>query len=468
MAPSNQSARDRIVRSLTAELGRTLVRTQQRGWTAGQVIGAAAAVRPLFVDGAGPVAVAFAQPGLVLAALLAAWSAGRRPLLIDPAVRREAEVLRRIYPGIRLYSDLASNVSSNASSNLSPDAGPSSDERIDVAELLAAAAPATSVPDWLTLPADDQPFASLFTSASTGDNKVVDKLGFQFYRQAEALTDVLALAPHGRVLSFVPPYHLLGCFYGLVLPLVLQGETIVATELTGAAMVELLAKYHPALAVGTATHYRFLARAKASVDLSSTVYLSSGAPLDPTVAESFASRYGASVRDFYGSTELGGVAFRAWPEPYRAMPGVRWRIDPDSASLEVDSPWSGAAGGTWLATGDAAEATEQGFRLLGRLDHMVKVGGKRFSSLEVEQALRAMPGVAEAAVFPYLRFGEPAIAAVIAPETTVVISEAAVRAFLAERLAAYKLPRTVLMLAQLPRGSHEKVDYRALRALVTQ
>jgi acyl-coenzyme A synthetase/AMP-(fatty) acid ligase len=154
------------------------------------------------------------------------------------------------------------------------------------------------------------------------------------------------------------------------------------------------------------------------------------------------------------------------------MPGVRWRIDPESASLEVGSPWAGGAADAWLATGDAAEATDNptdrlGFRLLGRMDHMVKVGGKRFSSLEVEQALRTMPGIAEAAVFPYLRFGEPAIAAVLAPEATVAVTESAVRAFLGERLAAYKLPRTILTLAQLPRGSHEKIDYQALRALVT-
>jgi acyl-coenzyme A synthetase/AMP-(fatty) acid ligase len=459
MAPPNESARSRILATLTTDLGRPLARTQHRTWTAAQVIGAASVLRPMFMaTGGETVGVAFTQPGFVLAALLAAWAAGRRPLLFDPGLRREAEVLRRIHPGVCIYSDT----------------GGSSDDRIEVGETLAAALPATCPPAWLTVPADDHPFASLFTSASTGDNKVVAKLGFQFYRQAEALVGVLGLPVRGRVLSFVPPYHLLGLFYGLVLPLVLDSETVVATELTGAAMVELLAKYRPTLAIGTATHYRFLARAKASADVvqSGTVYLSSGAPLDPTVAEAFASRYGTSVRDFYGSTELGGVAFRAWPDPYHAMPGVRWRIDPDTAGLEVNSPWAGGAEGDWLATGDAAEpaappSDQVGFRLLGRMDHMVKVGGKRFSSLEVEQALRTMPGIAEAAVLPYLRFGEPAIAAVIAPEAAHAPTEPAVRAFLAERLATYKLPRTVLMLAQLPRGSHDKVDYRALRALLT-
>jgi acyl-coenzyme A synthetase/AMP-(fatty) acid ligase len=73
--------------------------------------------------------------------------------------------------------------------------------------------------------------------------------------------------------------------------------------------------------------------------------------------------------------------------------------------------------------------------------------------------------VAEAAVFPYERFGEPAIAAAIAPEPNAVLDETTVRAFLAESLAAYKLPRSILMLPALPKGSHDKIDYRALRAL---
>jgi acyl-coenzyme A synthetase/AMP-(fatty) acid ligase len=461
MAPKDESARCRILASLTCDLGRTVVRAQSRAWTAGEILGAAAVLRPMFLQGGeGPLGIAFAKPGWILAALLAAWGARRRPLLFDPGLKREAEALRRIHPGICIYADRRSAAASTT------------DGRIAVGEALAASEPAAAAPAWLALPADDEPFAALLTSASTGENKVIDKQGFQFYRQAEALAAVLALPASSRVLSFVPPYHLLGFFYGLVLPLVQGAETVVATDLAGAVMVELLAKYHPELVVGTATHYRFLVKASAKAPISpsafpsKTVYLSSGAPLDPAVAEAFASRFGTSVRDFYGSTELGGVAFRVWPEPYRAMPSVRWRIDAETAGLEVMSPWGGGAAGAWLATDDAAEPVgEDGFRLLGRLDHVVKVGGKRFSTVEIEQALRMMPGVAEAAVFLYQRFGEPAIAAALAPEPEAVLDEATARAFLAERLAAYKLPRTILMLAALPRGSHDKTDYQALHVL---
>ena len=452
MAVQDEGARAGLLATLTGDPGRTLASACERSWTAADIWGAAETLRLRFFGGPGPVGIAFGQPGWIVAALLAAWGARRLPVLFDPALKREADVLRRLYPGIPVYADRE----------------PATDGRELVGEALAASRPAAAVPAWLRLPADDEPFAALLTSASTGDNKVIEKRGFQLYRQIEALASVLSLSAPARVLSFVPPFHLLGFFYGLLLPLAQGGESIAAAELAGTAMLELLAKYQPDLVVGTATHYRFLVRAAPSEQplRPTTVYLSSGAPLDPAVAGAFAAHYGTAVRDFYGSTELGGVAWRVWPAPYRPMPGVRWRVDPDTGALEVMSPWGGGAQSDWVATDDAADEEVDGFRLLGRLDHVVKVGGNRFSTVEVEAAVRAMPHVSEAAVFPYARFGEPAIAAALVIERAAPVDEIAVRAFLAERLASHKLPRTILFLTALPRGSHDKIDYQALRAMV--
>jgi non-ribosomal peptide synthetase component E (peptide arylation enzyme) len=89
---------------------------------------------------------------------------------------------------------------------------------------------------------------------------------------------------------------------------------------------------------------------------------------------------------------------------------------------------------------------------------VVKVGGKRFSTVEVEQALRTMPGVAEAAVFAHARFGEPAIAAALVPEPGSGVDDQAARAFQAARLAPFKLPRTIVVLSALPKGSNDCMD----------
>jgi acyl-coenzyme A synthetase/AMP-(fatty) acid ligase len=452
MVAHDGGARAGLLASLTGDPGRTLARAHEREWTTAEVWGAAETLWPMFLDGQGPVGVAFTQPGWIVAALLAAWGARRRPVLFDPALKREAETLRRLHPGLPVFADRA----------------PALAGRRFVGDVLAGSRPAAVAPAWLRLPADDEPFAGLLTSASTGENKVVEKEGFQLYRQVEGLASVLPLPARARVLSFVPAFHLLGFFYGLVLPLAHGGESILALDSAGSAMLELLAKYQPDLVVGTATHYRFLVRAAPSEQplRPGTVFLSSGAPLDPAVAGAFTAHYGTAVRDFYGSTELGGVALRIWPASYRAMPGVQWRVDPDTGALQVMSPWGGGAQDRWVATDDAAEEEVDGFRLLGRLDHVVKVGGKRFSTVEVEEALRTLPSVADVAVFPYVRFAEPAVAAAIVVAPSAPADEVAVRRFLAERLASYKVPRTILFVPALPRGSHDKVDYQALRAMV--
>jgi acyl-coenzyme A synthetase/AMP-(fatty) acid ligase len=443
-----------LLDSLTVDVGKTLVGDPCRQWTVGQILGAAAALRPRIGCGEGPIGVACTDSGWVLASLVGAWSVGRRPVLLDPTLRRELASLDRAYPGIPVFADHGK-----------PQPG-----RILTAELAPERTPATP-PPWLVIPGDDEPFAGFLTSGSEGENKVVDKQGGQFYRQGAVFGEVLGLPARCRVLSLVPPYHMLGFQYGLFLPLVLGGETIVATGLTGAAMVQLIGRHQPDLVIGTATHYRYLVRDPASARaeaLPSTVFLSSGAPLDPVVAEAFAARYGTQVHETYGSTELAGVAWRRWPDPYRTWPGVAFRIDPDTSRLEVHSPWGGGAPDAWIATDDAAEPAGDGcFRLLGRLSHMVKVGAKRFSSVEVEQTLRTMPGVAEVVVVPYDRYGQQAIAAIISLEPEVTPDADRVRGFLASRLAAFKLPRTIRFLAELPRGSLGKVDYAALRALAT-
>jgi acyl-coenzyme A synthetase/AMP-(fatty) acid ligase len=336
-------------------------------------------------------------------------------------------------------------------------------------EAAGAADVVEAVPAWFDLPSADELFVCLFTSGSEGELKVVEKRARQIYRQAAALTSHLQFPRGAHVLAFVPPFHLLGFFYGLCVPWLLHGTTLFAHGLDALAMGKLVGSEHPALVVGTAIHYRYLAQVDAPAGGAAQVFfLSSGAPLDPAIAEAFARRYGTSVRDFYGTTEVAGVAYRAWPEPYQPMPGVQFRIDPSSSALQVSSPWANAEHeGAWIATGDAAEPAGDGrFVLLGRLGHLVKVGGKRFSSLEVEQAIRAMPGVRDAAVVPYERFGESAIAAFVSPEPGTGPGVAEVRAWLAARLAPFKLPRTIRLLADLPRARLSKLDYKALRALV--
>ena len=118
--------------------------------------------------------------------------------------------------------------------------------------------------------------------------------------------------------------------------------------------------------------------------------------------------------------------------------------------------------GDWFLTGDMVRQRDDGaFDYLGRTDDMLNAGGLRVSPIEIEEALIAHPGIAEAAVCDL----RPS------PDTTIlgafVVGEGwdedELRGFLSTRLAGYKVPRLFIARQSLPRGANGKLLRRVLR-----
>jgi len=105
---------------------------------------------------------------------------------------------------------------------------------------------------------------------------------------------------------------------------------------------------------------------------------------------------------------------------------------------------------------------EGAIRYLGRNDDMLNAGGYRVSPLEIEQALQSHPEIGEAAA---VELAVKADASVIAAFYTAPapLDEAALRAYMGERLARYKQPRIYHHLPEIPKGSNGKILRRALR-----
>ena len=120
----------------------------------------------------------------------------------------------------------------------------------------------------------------------------------------------------------------------------------------------------------------------------------------------------------------------------------------------------------WLLTGDLGRLDSDGYlTLVGRVKEMINRGGEKVFPYEVEKAMLQHPAVQEAAAFgvPHPRLGESvAAAAVLKPASAVTQRE--LKEFLAERLAGFKLPRTVHIVSSLPRVSTGKVLRPSLSA----
>ncbi|HET6388043.1 class I adenylate-forming enzyme family protein [Hyphomicrobium sp.] len=124
--------------------------------------------------------------------------------------------------------------------------------------------------------------------------------------------------------------------------------------------------------------------------------------------------------------------------------------------------------GEWFTGGDLGSVDADGYIThLGRANELMNAGGYRVSPLEIEAALAACPGVAEVACTEIrIRSDVSIIGAFVAPTDASKKDAEAIKAFAAERLAAYKVPREIIFVDRLPRTPNGKIQRKALAALV--
>jgi acyl-coenzyme A synthetase/AMP-(fatty) acid ligase len=223
--------------------------------------------------------------------------------------------------------------------------------------------------------------------------------------------------------------------------------------------------------------------------------LSAGEALPPPVRAAWTGATGKPIHEALGmseiSTYISSSPARPAPEGVTgyAQPGRRVAILPDAGTDPVPRGREGllavsrndpglmlgywrraeetaaAFRAEWFLTGDRAlMASDGAIRHLGRADDLINAGGFRVSPHEVEAALAAHPGVAEAAVVELpVRAGVSIVAAFYVPKAAPV-PEADLARHCAERLARYKCPRSFHPLAVLPRSANGKLLRRALAA----
>jgi oxalate---CoA ligase len=120
----------------------------------------------------------------------------------------------------------------------------------------------------------------------------------------------------------------------------------------------------------------------------------------------------------------------------------------------------------WFRTGDQGVIDVEGYlTLTGRLKEIINRGGEKVSPREVDEALMDHPAVLQAVAFavPHDMLGEDVAAAVVLREG-MTASEQELRAFLAGKLAAFKTPRKILFLTEIPKGATGKLQRIGLAA----
>jgi long-chain acyl-CoA synthetase len=334
-------------------------------------------------------------------------------------------------------------------------------------------------------------FVYQFSSGSTGRPKRVPRTHGQCAAEA-GMYKALGLTHEDRIFSAVPLFHTWGmgaCLFGSAA----SGATIVILEdphpflLRRRRALELLERERATVFPGVPFNFRLMAEAPAGADLSSLrLCFSAGTALPRASFEAFGERFGVLVRQLYGSTETGMIAANMSDDPVAtfesvgsAVAGVKIEIVDDDLAVLPD----GEVGEVTVASpaassgyADADEASMQAFRdgryftgdlgrlgengqlyLEGRKKLLIEIGGYKVDPVEVQDVIAAHPSVAEAIVVGVS--GESAdeelVKAVVVPKED--CEEAELIAFCRERLANYKVPRTVEFRDEIPTSPLGKV-----------
>ncbi|HEU4730059.1 MAG TPA: AMP-binding protein [Kofleriaceae bacterium] len=370
---------------------------------------------------------------------------------------------------------------------------------LDFGALLASGRPGAAD---VAAPDPRSPCTIGYTSGTTGYPK-----GAVQSHQAVLLNCALTATMHGRserdvVVTALPAPHVYGNV--VINGTFLVGGTVVLMErFAPAAALALIAEHRATMFEGVPAMYAAMLvdPALASRDLRSLTRCTvGGQTIAVPVIERWERASGAPLIELWGMTELAGLgtthALHAPPVPGSigvALPGIEVRV----ADLEdrrrtaapgvpgelvvrgpiVMNGYHGNAAATaeaidpdgWLHTGDLAYASADGhFFVIDRLKDMIITAGYNIYPAEIERVLVEHPAVAAvaAAAVPDAMKGELACAyIVLRPGASA--TEQDLIAFTEDRLAAYKRPRLVRFVADLPKTSSGKIMRRELIKLFT-
>lgn len=343
----------------------------------------------------------------------------------------------------------------------------------------------------------DSPGFWLCTSGTTG----MPKLAMHTHGDIKATVDtyalqVLSMTSDDRCFSVGPMFHAYGLGNSLTFPFAVGATSILEpTRPPSPQLVaELVTTERPTLFFCIPTFYAALTNSELDdATFTSVRYgISAAESLPAETFNRFRDRFGVTILDGIGSTELLHIFLSNLPDRHRAgtsgvtVPGYEAKvIDVDGNEVGDDEPgallvrgtstasgyWCRSAQsratfeGEWVRTGDLYERSSDGFfTYLGRADDMMRVGGEWVSPAEVEGVLIEHPTVLEAAVVgerddrDILR---PIAHVIAAPDVDIDPGE--LDTWCRERLAGYKRPKRYEVTADLPKTATGKIQRYKLR-----
>ena len=340
--------------------------------------------------------------------------------------------------------------------------------------------------------ADDEALV-LHTSGTTSRPKIVPLTQRNVCASARNVRAMLSFTPEDRGLSIMPLFHIHGLIAGLLAPLSAGGRVFCTPGFNALKFFGWMDEARPTWYTAVPTmHQTILSRAHHNAAIIKANPLrfvrSSSASLPPRVLAELEATFGAPVVEAYGMTEAahqmasnplppgarkpGTVGIAAGPEV--SVMDENGALLPRGETGEVvirgenvtdgyeNNPKANAEAFVdgWFRTGDQGVIDADGYlTITGRLKEIINRGGEKISPREVDEVLMSHPAVLQAVTFamPHDKLGEEVAAAVVLREGREA-TDREIREFVGKRLADFKTPRKVVIVAEIPKGATGKLQ----------
>ena len=339
----------------------------------------------------------------------------------------------------------------------------------------------------------------LYTSGTTGHPKGVMLTNHNMATTINNVASQWRMESGSVSLAAMPMFHIGGSGWAFV-SMAFGAEVILMRDIDPAAVLDLVGAHRitHAFLVPAVLQFMLTVPNLATADVASLELVVYGAsPITERVLTESIEAFGCDFMQVYGLTETTGAITQLNPEAHRpellrscgaAYPWVELRcVDANGDDVptgEVGEIWTRSEQNMagyhnkpdataeaitedgWFKTGDAGYLDEEGHLFIhDRVKDMIVSGGENIYPAEIENVLAQHPSVADVGVIgvPDEKWGET-VKAVVVAKAGATVDEAELVAFARERLAGFKLPRSVDVVDALPRNPSGKILKKELRA----
>ena len=333
----------------------------------------------------------------------------------------------------------------------------------------------------------------LHTSGTTSRPKIVPLSHRNVCASARNISKTLQLTSADRELHVMPLFHIHGLIAGVLAPMAVGSMIFCTPGFNALKFFSWMKECKPTWYTAVPTmHQTILARAANNMDVIEANPLrfirSSSSSMPPQVIAELEKVFKTPLIESYGMTEAAHQMASSPLPPGKRIPGsVGIAAGPEVGIMDVDGKLLAAGDigeivirgenvtlgyenndkanaenftNGWFRTGDQGTMTADGYvTLTGRLKEIINRGGEKISPREVDEILMDHPAIAQVVTFgmPHDKLGEEVAAAVVLREGQTA-TEQEIRAFVATKLADFKVPKKILLMDEIPKGATGKLQ----------